>query len=70
MIDRTPVSSSNVKSVGFDSDTGTLAIEFSDGSIYHYADCSKDHYNNLLAAKSVGSYIHNNIKGVYKHSKQ
>ena len=70
MVDRTPVSSSNVRSIGHDATTNTLAIEFKDGSVYHYADCGKEHFDNLLAAKSIGSYIHKNIKGAYSHSKQ
>ena len=70
MIDRAPVSSSNVKSVGHDPETNTLAVEFRDGSIYHYHDVPKDVHASLISAKSVGGYIHSNLKGIYKHSKQ
>lgn len=70
MIERTPVSSSNVASVGHDSSTNTLSIEFKDGSVYHYHDVEKNMYNSLVDAKSIGKYIHENIKGKYKHSKQ
>jgi hypothetical protein len=70
MIDRAPVSSSNVKSVGHDPETNTLAVEFKDGSIYHYHDVPKDVHEGLVAAKSIGGYIHANLKGIYKHSKQ
>ena len=70
MVTRTPVSSSNVKSVGHDPDTNTLEVEFKDGSVYHYHDVPKDEYEQLIAVKSVGGYIHANIKGSYKHSKQ
>lgn len=69
-IKRTPIESSNVKSVGYDQDTKTLAIEFVDGTIYHYEDVKQDTYNDLLGAKSVGKFVHANIKGVYKHAKQ
>jgi len=70
MVDRQPVKSSNVKSVGHDPKTNTLAVEFKDGSIYHYHDVPKDVHESLVSARSVGGYIHASIKGVYKHSKQ
>ena len=70
MIERLPVSSSNIKSVGWDPTDKTLAVEFADGSIYHYSDVEKDVHEGLVSAKSVGSYLHKNVKGKYKHSKQ
>lgn len=70
MVDRTPVSSSNISSVGYDPDEKTLAVEYKDGSLYHYHDVEKDVHEGLVGAKSVGGYLHANIKGVYKHSKQ
>ena len=69
MIERTPVSSSNVKSVGHDNSTNTLSIEFSNGSVYHYHDVPKDVHETLMSSKSVGSAVHSMIKGKYKHSK-
>lgn len=71
MVDRVPVSSSNIKSVGYDPSEKTLAVEFSDGSVYHYHNVEKDVHEGLISAKSVGSYFHTNVKkGSYKHSKQ
>lgn len=69
MIDRSPVKSSNIKSCGYDSASRTLAVEFSDGTVYHYADVDKSDYDDLVSAKSVGSHFHKHIKGVYKFSK-
>ena len=70
MVERQPVQSSNVKSVGHDPKTNTLAVEFKDGSVYHYHDVPKDVHESLVSAKSVGGFIHANIKGAYKHSRQ
>jgi hypothetical protein len=70
MIDRSPVQSSNVTSVGYDPDSKTLAIEFKDGSVYHYHDVESSTHEELVSSKSVGKFIHSNIKGNYKHSKQ
>ena len=70
MIERTPVSSSNVKSVGYSPDDKTMAVEFSDGSVYHYHDVEKDAHDSLVNAKSVGKHLHEQIRGKYSHSKQ
>ena len=69
-IERVPVTSSTVASVGYDPDEQTMAVEFKGGDVYHYHDVDKDSYNNLLAAKSIGSHLHANIKGKFKHAKQ
>lgn len=70
MVERTPIKSSNVKSVGYDPETKTLAVEFNGGGVYHYHDVEKDVHEGLVSARSVGGFIHNNIKGAYRHSKQ
>ena len=69
-IDWTPVKSSNVARVGYDAEGRTMAVEFTDGSIYHYHDVEKNVHDDLISAKSVGSHLHKNVKGVYKHTKQ
>jgi len=68
-MDRKPVKSSNVTSVGFDPATKTMEIEFKDGSVYHYHGVEPDTHSGLLSAKSIGKYVHANIKGQYRHSK-
>ena len=63
------VDSSNVRSVGFDDDSSTLQVEFLNGSLYQYFDVPRQIFDGLLAAGSVGSYLHNNVKGVYRYSR-
>lgn len=70
MIERTPVTSSNISSIGHDEKENILAVEFKDGSVYHYHDVPKDAHQALVGAKSVGSHFHSNIKNKYSHSKQ
>lgn len=70
MIERTPVDSSNIKSVGHDPKTNTLAVEFNNGSLYHYHDIPKTVHQELMSAKSVGSHLNKNIRGSYKYTKQ
>ena len=46
-MDRTPVSSSNLASVGYDPSTKTLEIEFNDGAVYQYDDVPESEYTGL-----------------------
>lgn len=59
---RTPVSSSNIASIGYDAGSQTLEVEFLDGSIYQYFDVPPSVNNGLMAASSHGSYLHQHVK--------
>ncbi|EGQ9502548.1 KTSC domain-containing protein [Vibrio parahaemolyticus] len=63
-MERVPVSSSNLVSVGYDIDTMTLEVEFNSG-IYQYYDVPEYVYDELMGAPSLGSYLHHNIKSSY-----
>jgi hypothetical protein len=64
---RQHISSTNLQSVGYDSTTQTLEIEFASGSIYDYAGVPKSEYQNLMNASSHGSYFHHNIRTSYPY---
>ncbi len=69
-MNRTPVTSSNVASVGYDSSTMTLEVEFLDsGSIYQYFDVPETVHQEMMAASSIGGYLNSNIKNVYRYAK-
>jgi len=62
-IEMKPVTSSQITSIGYAADTETLAILFKGGtSPYHYTGVPASVYADLMAAESVGSFFHNNIK--------
>jgi hypothetical protein len=65
---RQNVSSSNIKSIGYDRESQTLEIEFNSGGIYHYFNVPVAIYENLMSASSHGKYLHQNIKDVYQFS--
>ena len=65
----TPVESSNIREIGHDADTNTLAVRFKNGGLYNYAGVDADKHTALMKADSVGAFIHANIKGVHKHTK-
>lgn len=68
-MERKPVSSSNIASIGYDEATSTLEIEFLNNSIYQYFDVPQHIYQGLMNADSHGQYLAQNIKGVYRYSK-
>ncbi|WP_435065792.1 KTSC domain-containing protein [Halobaculum sp. EA56] len=68
-MNRTPVSSSNLKSVGYDQSSNTLEIEFHGGRVYQYYNVPKRVYQGLMAASSHGKYHHRRIKDSYRYSR-
>jgi hypothetical protein len=68
-MERSPVSSSNIESVGYDEDSETLEVEFKNGTLYQYFDVPQGAFNGLVNAESVGGYLAENIKGVYRYSR-
>lgn len=68
-MERVSVSSSNVESVGYDNDAQTLEVEFKNGSVYQYFDVPERIFEGLTQADSVGGYLAENIKGVYRYSR-
>lgn len=68
-MDMTPVKSSNVEAVGYDSATGTLRVTFKGGGTYDYAGATAQTYGALITAKSPGSYLRKHVRGAFKHTK-
>lgn len=61
-MERTPVSSSNLASVGYDENINTLEIKFHSGRIYQYYNVPVNIYNGLMNASSKGTYFDRYIK--------
>ena len=61
-MNRVPVSSSNLASVGFDAENKILEIEFTNGSIFQYFNVPEKIYSGLLRAASHGRYFDAYIK--------
>lgn len=66
---RQPVSSSNIRSIGYDSKSQTLEIEFHSGSVYRYFDVPESVYNALMSASSHGSFFHRHIRDRFRWTK-
>jgi hypothetical protein len=59
---RTRVSSSCLKSVGYDGVAKILEVEFVDGRLYRYFSVPQFRYSELMQASSHGSYYSRHIK--------
>ena len=62
---RTPVSSSDLASVGYDPRKQLLEVEFHSGGTYQYSNVPADVYEGLMQAGSHGRYFHAHIKDLY-----
>jgi len=68
-MNRSPISSSNLVSVGYDENTRTLEVEFKGGSVYQYFDVPRTVLDELINSGSAGSYFASNIKNSYRYSR-
>lgn len=68
-MNRVAVSSSTISEIGYDSDTATLEIMFSDGRVYQYFDVPLSIYEALMNAGSVGQHFHREIRGIYRFAR-
>ena len=68
-MEKQQVSSSTLLSVGYDSDTQILEVEFINGNVYEYKNVPQIVYENLMSAPSCGSYFSREISKAYSYSK-
>ena len=68
-MERTPVTSSNLRSIGYESETSTLEIEFNHGGVYQYLGVPEEVFDSLMQAGSHEIYFNENIKNSYGTNK-
>jgi KTSC domain len=73
-VNRRPVSSANIASIGWQeseegASSGTLEVAFRSGHIYRYADVPESQYMALLGASSVGKSFNATIKDHYEEER-
>ena len=66
---RYSVASSNLASVGYDTPTQTLEVEFLSGSVYQYYNVPENIYEQLMQAGSKGRFFHQYIRNAYPYSR-
>lgn len=62
-MNRKPVKSSNIKSIGYEKNV--LEIEFHSGGIYKYSKVGEEIYKAMIESDSIGKYFHQYIKGQF-----
>lgn len=65
-MNRTPVNSSALRSVGYDPATLTLETELSSGRVYQYLDVPESVFTEFMNAPSLGIYYNKSIKNDYR----
>ncbi len=58
----TDVKSSNISAIGYDPETLTLRVRFSNGAEWEYAEISEQKHQQFLEVKSIGRFFATAIK--------
>jgi hypothetical protein len=66
---RDPVASSNIVSVGYESSSQTLEVEFASGGVYQYYNVPQPTYEEFLAAASKGRFFASQIKDRFPYAR-
>ena len=66
---RTPVTSKNICSIGYDPASAILEVEFNTGTVYQYFDVPEHVHQGLMNASSHGQFLNDNIKYHYRYQR-
>lgn len=61
-MEREPVISSDLASVGYDSVSQILEVEFTSGSVYEYSGVPASIHAGLMSASSLGRFFNQYVK--------
>lgn len=68
-MDRKPVKSSNIKSVGYDAATRKMHVEFGSGGVYEYEGVEPSDHNSFVHDRSPGKHFQEYIRPKFKGKK-
>ena len=63
------VSSSNIREIGYDPNSQTLEVEFTNSFVYQYYNVPQQVFDALMAASSKGQFLNSQIKNMYPYSR-
>ena len=66
---RISVSSTNIRSIGYDPQSTVLEVEFTSGDVYQYFNVSEHLYQQFLHTSSHGQFLNDNIRYNYRYKK-
>ncbi|WP_285506800.1 KTSC domain-containing protein [Actinokineospora sp. NBRC 105648] len=59
------MTSESIAAVGYDADRRVLEVEFHNGRVYQYLDVPKKIYWQFASAKSLGTFLNQEIRDRY-----
>lgn len=68
-MEREYVDSSMITSIGYDSNTSTLEIEFNSGAVWQYFDFPESSWHDFRNSGSKGRYFYKEIKNQYRETR-
>ena len=68
-MNRNRVASSNIASIGYDTTTQTLEVEFQSGWVYQYYGVSEFLHRQIMQAPSKGQFLNQYIKNAFPYSR-
>ena len=66
---RISVNSSNIRSIGYDSQMAILEVEFTSGDIYQYFNVPEYLFQQFLHSSSHGEFLNDHIRYNYRYQK-
>lgn len=66
LLERQPVKSRILRSVGYDDSTKILEIEFHTGLVYQYSGVSSKVYTDLMHSSEVGKYFFDKVRTQFR----
>lgn len=63
----TKVDSSNINDIEYDDRRNTLKVTFKNNTTFEYHGVSKDEYEKLMKASSIGAHFHKHIRNNKKY---
>ena len=69
-MERKPVESSYLKSVGYDPAKQLLEVEYANGGVYEYSGVPEKVYADMMAAESVGKFFGAKVRSEFAGRKQ
>jgi uncharacterized protein len=68
-MEREMITSSNIVSIGYDSATETLEVEFAKTGIYQYYNVPESIHQQFMEADSKGAFLNSHIRNAYPYSR-
>jgi hypothetical protein len=68
-VKRLHVSSSAIRSIGYDHALHLLEVEYASGQVYRYYGVPRREYQRLTEAESKGAFVNREIKPKYLYEK-